>query len=448
MTAHEPVRVGLGTRLRQLVGHLDRAVDQAYADLGLDYRAAFTPVTRALMAAESLSVRQIAAATGGIHSAASQTVAQMRKTGFVEDAPGTDGRERRVRLSDLARRQLPLIEAQWARTDAAAAALDAELGIDLGATLATALDLVRDRPFLPADEEHPPGRWLSATDQGDALIALADLVERHYVFAERAPTYAEEIRRHPVSEDGTGTEALAAALTTALRRHDGHFKVTWGRPWPAPKPDNEKPDTASHLDFRREGRVGVVTADLFEDGDDPRAAAEARDCLKRLNECDAAVFDLRANPGGWPTMVEVLAGPLLGPEPAPILTFISRADPDEHSRTRPVPELAALADMPVFVVVGDRTASAAESFAYALQSFGRATVVGATTTVGAANPGAPFPAGDGFWIVVPIGAPIDPRTGTNWEGVGVRPDIQTDPETALEAALRLAAAAARDHRAD
>jgi DNA-binding MarR family transcriptional regulator len=439
MAPSQPARTGLGTRLRQLVGHLDRAVDQAYTDLGLDYRAAFTPVTRALIAAESLSVKQIAAAAGGTHSAASQTVAQMRKAGLVEDAPGADGRERRVRLSDLARRQLPVIEAQWARTDAAAAALSAELGVDLDATLAAALDIVRDRPFLDhGDPERPPARWLGPAEQGRALAGLADLIERHYVFPEDAAAYAEEVRRWPLADDGIATGAFAEALTTALRRHDRHFKVTWGRP-PTPSPEPDRAEPRSHLAFHREGRVGVVTASLFADGDDPAAAAEARSCLERLNACAAAVFDLRRTPGGWPSMVELLSGPFLGPEPAPILTFTSRAAPDHPSVSRPAPEFAALADMPLYVLVGERTASAAESFAYALQTTGRATIVGATTA-GAANPGESFPDPSGFWVFVSTGAPIDPRTGTNWEGAGVRPDVAADPGAALEAALRLAAA--------
>ncbi|MCD0445448.1 S41 family peptidase [Glycomyces sp. A-F 0318] len=432
---HQPSAVGLGTRLRQLIAHLDRAVDEAYAEIGLTYRAAFTPVTRALLAADSMSVREIAAAAGATHSAASQTVAQMRRAGLVEDAPGPDGRERRVRLSDLARLQLPVVEEQWARTDAAAAALSREIGVDLGAAAARALDVLRERPFLGPGPDRPPVRWMDPAEQAAVLAGLADLVERHFVFADAAAAHAAEIRRWPVSEPGVSSEAFAQGLTQALRRRDGHFKVA--RDEPEAGPAAEKASGPS-MSLRREGRTGVLDVALLADGDDPADAAEARDRLAGLAACDAAVIDLRGVPGGWPSMVELLAGPFLGPEPRPLVTFVSRDRPDMHSASRPDARLARLASTPLWLVVDGRTASAAESFAYALQSIGRATVVG-SPTAGAANPGRWFPGPDGFRMFIATGAPIDPRTGTNWEGVGVLPDVRTEGD-ALGAALRLAEA--------
>jgi hypothetical protein len=64
---------------------------------------------------------------------------------------------------------------------------------------------------------------------------------------------------------------------------------------------------------------------------------------------------------------------------------------------------------------------------------GRATVIG-ERTAGAANPGGQVTTESGFQVFVPDGRPINPQTGTNWEGTGVVPDI----EIAAEDALRLA----------
>ncbi|WP_233598643.1 hypothetical protein [Amycolatopsis sp. WAC 01375] len=43
-------------------------------------------------------------------------------------------------------------------------------------------------------------------------------------------------------------------------------------------------------------------------------------------------------------------------------------------------------------------------------------------------------------VTVPGGRAVNPVTGTNWEGVGVRPDIAVDVEAAFDAAYALALA--------
>jgi DNA-binding MarR family transcriptional regulator len=147
----EPLVLGLGTRLRHVLEVLDGDVAQVYADLGLaDYRPRFSPVVRAIVDLGPSSIRDIARAVGVTHSAASQTVAQMSRCGLVALEPGGDARQRIVRLTDRARSLLPVIDAEWAATGAAAADLDAELPVPLGEMLAailraTARRSMRDR---------------------------------------------------------------------------------------------------------------------------------------------------------------------------------------------------------------------------------------------------------------------------------------------------------------
>jgi DNA-binding MarR family transcriptional regulator len=147
----EPLVLGLGTRLRHVLDLLDGDVARVYADLGLaDYRPRFSPVVRAIVALGPSSIRDIAGAIGVTHSAASQTVAQMSRCGLVALEPGEDARQRIARLTDRARSLLPVIDAEWAATETAAAGLDAELPVPLGEMLAailraTARRSMRDR---------------------------------------------------------------------------------------------------------------------------------------------------------------------------------------------------------------------------------------------------------------------------------------------------------------
>ena len=126
MSDFVPARA-LGTELRTLFEQMDADVGSVLAGLGLDsYRPRFSPLVRALVDGPA-SVRQLAAATGVTHSAASQTVAAMVRAGWVRQRVGTDARQRIVELTDAARDALPAIRAEWEVTAQALAALDAEL---------------------------------------------------------------------------------------------------------------------------------------------------------------------------------------------------------------------------------------------------------------------------------------------------------------------------------
>ena len=92
---------------------------------------------------------------------------------------------------------------------------------------------------------------------------------------------------------------------------------------------------------------------------------------------------------------------------------------------------------PLYVLTSDRTFSGAEEFAYDVQTQRRGEVVG-DTTGGGANPGGMRSVSDGFGVFVPSGRAINPVTGTNWEGVGVRPDVPVPAEDALREAHRRA----------
>lgn len=275
---------------------------------------------------------------------------------------------------------------------------------------------------------------LGADEQRVALDGIAELVERHYFDPEVAARAGGEVRGIAPIAEGAEPGALAERATTLLRAHDRHFGVQVG-PWQSRRRHEPADRSGPFIEARVDGSVGVLLVREFEDADDEAMAQIALDALARLADCDAVVLDLCDVPGGWPTMVELLIGAFVGREPAHVLTFVSREEPFE-SWSRPSRVAPALAQVPLLVAVDGGTASAAESCAYALQSLGRATIVGAATA-GAANPGDAFETDAGFSVFVSTGSPVDPRTGGNWEGVGVIPDVTADePLGAAIAAAR------------
>lgn len=99
------------------------------------------------MAQGPASIRAIAQQAKVSHSAVSQTVSQMARAGLVELQPGTDARERIVALTPQARAMLPVLQHQWAATNAAADQLDQELSAPLSRILVEALQALERESF-------------------------------------------------------------------------------------------------------------------------------------------------------------------------------------------------------------------------------------------------------------------------------------------------------------
>jgi C-terminal processing protease CtpA/Prc len=72
-----------------------------------------------------------------------------------------------------------------------------------------------------------------------------------------------------------------------------------------------------------------------------------------------------------------------------------------------------------------------------MKSTGRATLIGEATG-GANHFGGPRDLNDHFAVWMPIGRTYDIKTGKDWEGHGVAPDIAVDPKWALVVALEKA----------
>jgi MarR family transcriptional regulator, organic hydroperoxide resistance regulator len=138
----------LGTQLRHLLELLDGAVEQSYLNAGLSFRPRYTPVTKALMANEPLTIGEIAEAAHITQPAATQTIALMIKEGLVSAEPGAnDGRQRLIRLTSAAHELLPRVQACWQATAVAAAHFDAELAIPLSRAVADAIANLEAKPF-------------------------------------------------------------------------------------------------------------------------------------------------------------------------------------------------------------------------------------------------------------------------------------------------------------
>lgn len=157
-----------------------------------------------------------------------------------------------------------------------------------------------------------------------------------------------------------------------------------------------------------------------------------------LSNSQALTIDLRANGGGFPEMVQLLAGYLLD-TPKGMSGRYNRPLNQTTVASSPawVPGRRYGGVKPVYVLTSRRTFSAAEAFAYEMQALGRVTVIGERSG-GGAHPFENRRLTDRFVLALPESRSIDPVTGSNWEGVGVAPDVGVAAERAMDTALALA----------
>ena len=184
---------------------------------------------------------------------------------------------------------------------------------------------------------------------------------------------------------------------------------------------------------RMEGNVGYLKLDLFVDVRISKPTIVA--AMNFLSNSDGLIIDLRQNGGGHASTVNFLLNYFL-PDSTLTSRFTSRMTKNTTNiYTEHDPVIRKFQDnVPVYILVSKRTSSAAEAFAYTLQAFKRSVIVGDTTN-GEANPGYVFILNDDMVMMIPTSVNQNVMTKTNWQGVGVIPDILARPPKALDAAL-------------
>jgi len=137
---NDPTREpGRWDALFTLLKQMDSEIEQLYTRRGVEgMRSRFVRPLIRIAHGGPMTISALARSLGSTHSATSQTVAAMRRAGFVSSAPGADGRTQVVTLTPAALALVPLLEAEWRATEAVVAALDDELG---GAVSALSADL-------------------------------------------------------------------------------------------------------------------------------------------------------------------------------------------------------------------------------------------------------------------------------------------------------------------
>lgn len=281
----------------------------------------------------------------------------------------------------------------------------------------------------------------------EALTMLCD----KYIFPDKAATAAAAIRARRDAGDYAGLteQQLAERLTAELFDvcADKHLRVRV-RETELQQAMTEAEREVSWREYSRlrnygiakverlDGNIGYLDLRLIADagsGGDAMTAA-----MTLVAHTHALIIDLRHNVGGVPEGV-IFWNSFLFPDDQTHLNSIYDGTTGE---TRQYWSLAYVPGprylgRPVFVLISDKTFSGGEEFCYNLKAQARATLIGQTTR-GGAHPTEVFPLTLTLEITIPHARSINPVTGTNWEGIGVEPDIKVPAEEAFDLAYHTA----------
>ena len=297
---------------------------------------------------------------------------------------------------------------------------------------------------------------LNQAEKLDTIKSIKGLLAENYVFPDTATKMSEHLQTQVdqgLYSDVKEGKAFARQLTKDLQSisHDKHLRVMLdGEGRRSAKGGSKKSQEefenrrerrakAKNFGFEEvkilEGNIGYLKLTEFFDasvGGDTAVAA-----MNFFANAEALIIDLRKNGGGSAVMIQYISSHFFQNK-THLNSFYNRKTgeltdfwtfDDIEGKKRP--------NVPLYILTSDYTFSAAEEFAYNFQNLKRATVIGESTG-GGANPIYLFDLGNGFRASIPISKAVNPISKTNWEGVGVQPDIVIDADKSFDLAYKMA----------
>ena len=292
---------------------------------------------------------------------------------------------------------------------------------------------------------------LDPRSRASIIDSVSAALRAEYVFPEVATKMEALLRKNlkqGAYEKLTNPDDFASKITEDLQSisHDKHLNVRYIPPGTQRDEVKLSPEERRRLQLAQQrarnfgfqkveilpGNIGYIDFRYFAEAKDGGPTAIA--AMNFLAHTDAIIFDLRQNGGGNPSMIQLISSYLFEESVHLNSFYIRKGDSTQQFWTQECVEGPRISGIPVYVLTSSSTFSGAEEFSYNLKNLKRGTIIGETTG-GGAHPVnlREFPVLN-ISMAVPYGRAINPITGTNWEGVGVEPDIKAPASKALNVA--------------
>jgi len=298
---------------------------------------------------------------------------------------------------------------------------------------------------------------LSKTEKDQIIDSLCVKLEQYYVYsdkAEKAITLLRDKQKGGSYNSISDISTFVFQVSSDLRQSgkDKHLRLEYSD---VVLPDqNDDPYTLTaeeeeemqqytlqeNFGIRKvdilKGNIGLLDFSCIFGAN--YAGEKYTDVMNYLSHTDALIIDLRNCRGGMGTDGNNFLASYFFEEPVHWIDLVWRKDNkvDQKWTYAYVPG-KRYQNKPVYIVTSARTFSGGEDFAYNMQALKRATILGEQTK-GGANPGATIKLNDHFCALIPNGKAVNPITHSNWEAIGVKPDIFEKGNMALYEAYLLA----------
>ncbi len=170
------------------------------------------------------------------------------------------------------------------------------------------------------------------------------------------------------------------------------------------------------------GDIGYITVTSFK----ANTAEQFATSLAALKAArvKGIVFDLRNNPGGYlDTVIDMIS--MLVPEGTRVVSYTDKINGEQIYTSEGGTKL----NIPVVVLCNENSASAAELFTAAMRDYGDMGILDVKivgkNTYGKGVMQSTFPLSDGSYLTLTM-AYYNPPSDVNYDGVGVKPDIEVE----------------------
>ena len=311
----------------------------------------------------------------------------------------------------------------------------------------TKLLLVAFASFL-FPQNHLSAQTLKGSDRKKILKEIPELISEHYAIEGKRKPFSKRLKDVFSSDTFLGitdSKKLESEINSKLYEitKDKHVYLRFvkdegakGTDWDAWEQRERRLEIEENYGLSEvkilEGNIGYlkITEFMHPGRSIPTVVAS----MKFLENTKALIIDIRDNGGGYGETMEYVLNHFFDGGPEHIATtyyadenkipYTQYSSPAIYGKNR--------TNTPLIIITNGETGSAAEFFAYTLQAFGKAKILGEAST-GAANRNSYFPLTENFKFSVSTAIPVNPITKTNWEGGGVIPDHKVSDDEIEEA---------------
>ncbi|WP_395374693.1 S41 family peptidase [Marinicella sp. W31] len=311
--------------------------------------------------------------------------------------------------------------------------------------IVTLIILLQFNPIVKASESSDNhDNILSQESVRQSILETLDVLDDVYVYPEKTAAIRHVIidRMNQGKYDGIKTKKeFVSILTQELMDagKDGHLGLM------LVKDDGSEPthiltetedDKKNNHAFQKvevlKNNIGYLKFNKFYA--DEEAQTTVDHAFGFLSNTDAMIIDLRDCIGGSPELVQYMLSHFFVEETL-LWRFHNRGNElvFDHVSLKDIGHKKFKSNYPLFILVGEDTASAAELFAYTLKHHNKATIIG-QTTMGIAHAVSAVKINQHFTGRFSMSRLSNPITQKDWERVGVIPDINTELDKSLKVA--------------